>query len=79
LAGNFLKNVIRKTFSDARIESMELNVYTFNHGAVRAYKSLGFSKEGVRRSLARMGDERWDAAHYSLLRSEIESAHHHLA
>ncbi len=70
IAKPFLKEIIALTFSDTRVERMELNVYTFNHSAIRTYETLGFVKEGVRRSLARMGADRWDAGHYSLLRSE---------
>lgn len=72
LAQPFLEDVISKTFSDERIERIELNVYSFNAGAIRTYERIGFIKEGVRRSLARMGKERWDALHYSLLRDEYE-------
>lgn len=72
VAEPFLRDVVTATYKDERIARIELNVYTFNHGAIRTYEKLGFVKEGVRRSLAKMGDERWDAAHYSLLRAEFE-------
>ena len=72
IAGSFLRNIVSTTFEDKRVARIELNVYTFNHAAMRTYETLGFVKEGVRRSLARMGDERWDAAHYSLLREDFK-------
>ncbi|WP_131114833.1 GNAT family N-acetyltransferase [Lichenihabitans psoromatis] len=70
LAHPFLQKVIDTTFVDERIERIELNVYTFNEPAIRTYEKLGFLREGVRRSLARLGTVRWDAAHYALLRSD---------
>ena len=59
-------------FQDPAVERLELNVYTFNAAAIRLYDALGFVREGVRRSLARVGGERWDAVHYSMLRSEYQ-------
>lgn len=70
LARPFLKQVIDRTFVDVRIARIELNVYTFNEPAIRTYEKLGFKREGIRRSLARLGSDRWDAAHYALLKSD---------
>ena len=70
LAQPFLRKIIDATFIDNRIERIERNVYTFNRPAIRTYEKLGFVREGIRRSLARMGTERWDAAHYSLLKAD---------
>lgn len=70
IAEPFLKQVIAETFTDDRIERIELNVYTFNKPAIRTYEKLGFVCEGIRRSLARMGAARWDAAHYAMLRAD---------
>ena len=74
LAHPFLQKVVANTFADERIERIELNVYTFNQPAIRTYERLGFVKEGIRRSLARMGQDRWDAAHYALLKGEFLAA-----
>jgi RimJ/RimL family protein N-acetyltransferase len=70
LSQPFLAAVLDRTFADREIERIELNVYTFNTTAIRTYERLGFVREGVRRSLARLGAERWDAAHYALLRAD---------
>ena len=32
IAGSFLREVVSTTFKDKRIDRVELNVYTFNHG-----------------------------------------------
>ena len=70
LAAPFIGQVLKAVFPDPGIERLELNVYTFNDAAIRTYEALGFMREGVRRSLARVGEERWDAVHYSMLRAE---------
>lgn len=70
LAAPFIRQVMRAAFHEPAFERLELNVYTFNTAAIRTYEALGFVREGVRRSLVRVGDERWDAVHYSMLRSE---------
>ena len=70
LAAPFIGQVLETVFQDPAVERLELNVYTFNAAALRLYEALGFVREGVRRSLARVGEERWDAAHYSMLRAE---------
>lgn len=74
LAAPFIRQVLSAVFQDPAIERLELNVYTFNAAALRLYDALGFVREGVRRSLARVGEERWDAAHYSMLRAEHRGA-----
>lgn len=75
LAAPFIGQVLRAVFQDPAVERLELNVYTFNAAAIRLYEALGFVREGVRRSLARVGEERWDAAHYSMLRAEYRKTH----
>ena len=74
LAAPFISQVLQAVFQDPAIERLELNVYTFNAAALRLYDALGFVREGVRRSLARVGEERWDAAHCSMLRAEHRGA-----
>ena len=73
LAAPFIGQILRTVFQNPAIERLELNVYTFNAAALRLYDALGFVREGIRRSLARVGEERWDAAHYSMLRAEYGS------
>lgn len=70
LAAPFIGQILKAVFQDPAIERLELNVYTFNAAAIRTYDTLGFVREGIRRSLARVGEERWDAVHYSMLRTE---------
>lgn len=62
--------VVEHAFAMEGMERLELNVYTFNQAAIRTYEKLGFVHEGVRRSCARVGSERWDMAMMGLLKSK---------
>jgi RimJ/RimL family protein N-acetyltransferase len=73
LAVPMLKLAIAEAFSIDGIERVELNVYTFNLPALRAYSSLGFIQEGVRRSSTKVGRDRWDTVIMGLLRTEWSS------
>ncbi len=70
LAVPFLREVLRRVFADPAFERAELNVYTFNHAAIRTYEQLGFQHEGTRRSAVKAGSQRWDTAMLGLLRGE---------
>ena len=70
LAVPFIGQVVASVFGEPAFERLELNVYTFNAAAIRTYEALGFVREGIRRSLAKVGEERWDAAHYAMLRAD---------
>lgn len=70
LAIPMLRAVLAEGFAIAEMERAELNVYTWNTAAIRTYEKLGFVAEGVRRSAARVGAERWDTAMMGLLRKE---------
>lgn len=69
-----LRALIDHAFDQTAIERVELNVYTFNTGAIEIYKALGFTWEGARRSSTPCGDERWDTGMMGLLRAEWRAA-----
>jgi len=73
LAKPILCLAIEAAFALPEIERIELNVYPFNVPALRTYLALGFVHEGVRRSSARVGAERWDTIHMGLLRRDWEA------
>lgn len=60
LARPMLACLVDEALKDPAIERLELNVCDFNEAAIRAYKALGFTMEGIRRSSARFLDEPWD-------------------
>ncbi|MGI9435581.1 MAG: GNAT family N-acetyltransferase [Geminicoccaceae bacterium] len=70
LAVPMLKLVLKEAFGISEIQRIDLNVYTFNTPAIRTYERLGFVREGVRRSSAKVGNQRWDTAIMGLLRDE---------
>lgn len=76
LAAPLVALVIREAFSLPEIERLELNVFPFNASAIRTYEGLGFVKEGVRRSSARVGAKRWDTAIMALLRADWRPGTH---
>ncbi|MEM8548594.1 MAG: GNAT family protein [Pseudomonadota bacterium] len=70
LANPMLRLLIAEGFARPEIQRIELNVYTWNIAAIRSYTRVGFKAEGIRRSSAQVGTERWDTAIMGLLRHE---------
>ncbi len=68
LARPFLADVFARLDAVGDFPRLELNVYTFNTSAIALYESLGFVREGVRRSSVKVGSARWDTAIYAIIR-----------
>lgn len=68
LARPFLADVFARLDMVGDFPRLELNVYTFNTPAIALYESLGFVREGVRRSSVKVGHARWDTAIYAIIR-----------
>lgn len=68
LARPFLAEVFARLEEAGDFPRLELNVYTFNTPAIALYESIGFEREGVRRSSVKVGDARWDTAIYAIIR-----------
>lgn len=68
LARRFLTDVFDRLDEIGAFPRLELNVYTFNTPAIALYESLGFVREGVRRSSVKVGNARWDTAIYAIIR-----------
>ncbi len=62
--------VLLRAFEHHAMERVELNVFSWNAKAIHAYSKAGFLIEGVRRSSAKVGDERWDTTIMGMLRKE---------
>ncbi len=65
-----MKLAMEQAFSYPQIDRLELNVYSFNTAAIKAYTRVGFTHEGTRRSSTLVGNERWDTAIMAILRKE---------
>lgn len=70
LARPFLADVFSRLDEVGDFPRLELNVYTFNAPAIALYESLGFVREGVRRSSVKVGAARWDTAIYAIIRDQ---------
>lgn len=70
--GQMVRLVVDHAFSDANMERIELNVFSFNTAAIRTYERIGFVREGTRRASARVGAERWDTVMMGLLRGDLK-------
>ncbi len=70
IAKDLIKEVLKYGFGTLKLNRIDLNVYTYNAGAIKCYEELGFVKEGVKRSSTKFGGEYWDCSIYSILREE---------
>jgi RimJ/RimL family protein N-acetyltransferase len=73
LSNSMVALAVAEAFRFKAVERLELNVFTWNKPAIRTYERIGFTLEGVRRSSALVGGQRWDTAMMSLLRTDLAS------
>ncbi|MGJ8525430.1 Acetyltransferase [Halomonadaceae bacterium LMG 33818] len=71
-ASHMVKQVLEHAFVRDGLKRVELNVYPQNSAAVKTYRRLGFREEGIRRSSAQVGNQRWDTMIMGLLTHEWE-------
>lgn len=57
-------------FEELHLHRLELDVFSFNPRAIRAYRKAGFREEGVRRDAVRNGDGYGDDVLMSILEDE---------
>lgn len=60
-------------FTAHGIHNVMLEVYEFNHGAIRCYEKAGFKEFGRRRQCLFMGGRIWDIVYMDCLATEFES------
>lgn len=68
------RTLIDYLFSEFAVERLQARVFAGNEASERVVQKLGFTKEGVLRSLILRRGRWWDIVVYSLLRSEWEAA-----
>lgn len=60
--GEFMvKETVRIGFELLGLETITLNVYTFNKAAIRCYEKAGFVIEGLNSNSKQWGNEKWEA------------------
>lgn len=74
IAKDLINEVLKYGFDILNLNRIDLNVYTYNAGAIKCYEELGFIKEGIKRSSTKYGDEYWDCCIYSILKEEWQPA-----
>ena len=70
IAKELVSEVLKFGFGTLLLNRIDLNVYTFNAGAIKCYEELGFVKEGVKRRSTKFGNEYWDCCIYSMLKED---------
>ena len=64
--------MIRYVFEEYAVERLQAQVFAGNDASERVLQKLGFTREGVLRSLVLRRGRWWDMVMYSLLRAEWE-------
>lgn len=67
-----MKLLLDFAFEELNLHRVQLNVFTYNNGAISLYEKLGFKREGVYREFIHRDGKRWDMYLYGILRDEWE-------
>lgn len=65
-----IEKALEFAFSDLGLHRVELDVFSFNHRAIRAYEKAGFKREGVLRDAIKDGDTYADDILMAILEEE---------
>ncbi|WLQ35379.1 GNAT family protein [Streptomyces castrisilvae] len=65
-----LRLLLKHLFGACRVRRVELDTWSGNERAMRAFRGAGFVEEGRRRSAVRVGDQWYDRVVYGLLYEE---------
>ncbi|WP_369260388.1 GNAT family N-acetyltransferase [Streptomyces sp. R35] len=68
-----LRLLLDHLFGALRLHRVELDTWSGNERAMRAFRAVGFVEEGRRRESVRVGDEWYDGVEFGLLREEWTS------
>lgn len=67
--------VLRHAFGALALHRVDLRVLAYNHRAIRCYEACGFTREGVERESALVGDTWYDDWIMSILEQEFNQSH----
>lgn len=65
-----IEAVLKIAFEELGLHRVSLGVYDFNASAIACYEKAGFTKEGLLRDAAKVGNEYWDLYEMSILENE---------
>ncbi|MFB4168938.1 GNAT family N-acetyltransferase [Virgibacillus sp. JSM 102003] len=65
-----IREVLRIAFEKHKLHRVSLGVYDFNTSAIACYEKSGFTKEGLHREAAKVGNEYWNVWEMSILKNE---------
>jgi len=57
-------------FNELNLHRVQLNVFSYNKGAMSLYEKLGFKREGIYREFIHRDGKRWDMYLYGILSNE---------
>jgi RimJ/RimL family protein N-acetyltransferase len=66
---------LRYGFEELGCLRIDVDVFTFNKGAIALYKKIGFQEEGVMRDYCRVMGESWSCLKMSILYNEFRELH----
>ncbi|MFL0245368.1 GNAT family N-acetyltransferase [Candidatus Clostridium stratigraminis] len=62
--------ILTFAFNELNLHRVQLNVFSYNMGAMSLYEKLGFKREGVYREFIHRDGKRWDMYLYGILWNE---------
>lgn len=65
-----IKLLLDFAFEELNLHRVQLNVFSYNLGAISLYEKLGFKREGAYREFIHRDGQRWDMYLYGILRQE---------
>ncbi len=66
-----VRETVKIAFQQLGLETITLNVYTFNKSAIRCYEKVGFVIEGLNPNSRKWGNEYWEAYKMKLTTEEF--------
>lgn len=73
-----MKLILDFAFEELNLHRIQLNVFSYNKGAISLYEKLGFSREGVYREFIHRDGQRWDMYLYGILRQEWSNSQNNI-
>ncbi len=67
--------VLDYAFNYLNLNNVMLNVFSFNEGAIKCYKSVGFKEFGRRREAYFLNGKYYDDVHMDILKSEFKGSY----